>query len=57
MLKEIVQLHSDSCSLGFRFKFADENFIETLKEIINDENLTINYTIKRELDNVYIEWK
>jgi len=58
VLKEITGANNSNLrSLCFRFQYADEYFIQALKEIISGENLMFNYSIKRELDNVYIEWK
>ncbi|CAF3042665.1 unnamed protein product [Rotaria sp. Silwood2] len=49
--------HDNLRSLCFRVPTADDKIIETLQKMINDNKLLINYTIKRLLDNIYLQWK
>jgi hypothetical protein len=43
-------------SLCFRVQAADDQTIKTLQKTIHDEKLLINYTIKRVVDNIYLQW-
>jgi hypothetical protein len=43
--------------LCFHIRTADDEVIKKLEQIIHDENLLIDYTIKRELDDIYLKWK
>jgi len=36
---------------------ADDQMIKRLKKMIDDEKLLLDYTIHRELYNIYLKWK
>jgi hypothetical protein len=44
-------------SLCLCISAADHQIIQTLQKMIDHEKLLINYTIKRVIDNIYIQWK
>ncbi|CAF3926851.1 unnamed protein product, partial [Rotaria sp. Silwood1] len=44
-------------SLCFCVPTAEDETIKILKTMINDEELLINYRIKRERDKIYRQWK
>jgi len=43
--------------LSFRVPAADDEMIKTLEQMINSEKLLFEYTIKRILGNIYLQWK
>jgi hypothetical protein len=43
--------------LSFHIAAADDKVVEKLNEMIISEKLLLDYTIKRILDNIYLEWK
>ncbi|CAF1476369.1 unnamed protein product [Rotaria sordida] len=44
-------------SLCFPVRTTDEQIIENIKRMINYEKLLSNFTVKRILDTVYLQWK
>ena len=44
-------------SLCFRIPATDDKMIISLAEMIDVEGLSLDYTIKRVLDNIYLQWK
>jgi hypothetical protein len=42
--------------LSFHVRAADEQTIKQLNKMIDDEKLLIDYTIKRVLDFIYLQW-
>jgi hypothetical protein len=44
-------------SLCFGLSTADNKIIGKLKEMINSNKLLHRYTIKREFDNIYLQWE
>jgi hypothetical protein len=44
-------------SLSFKVPAADDRLIQTLEEMINSEKLLANYTIRRESEAIYLQWK
>ncbi len=44
-------------SLVFRVPAADDQMVKSLHKMINDEKLCIDYSIKRALDDIYLQWK
>jgi hypothetical protein len=55
ILKEVNNEHLRS--LCFRIPAADDELIEALKEMIDVEKLLADYTIKRVLDYICLQWK
>jgi len=43
--------------LCFRVPVADDKMIRKLEKMINDKKLLSDYTIKRVLNNTYLQWK
>jgi hypothetical protein len=43
--------------LCFSISAADDQMIKTLQTMIRSEKLLLDYTIKRILNNIYLEWK
>jgi hypothetical protein len=43
--------------LCFRDPMADDKMVQQLEKTINSEKLFFDYTIKRVLDNIYLQWK
>jgi hypothetical protein len=43
-------------SLCFRILVADDQMIKIIGKMINDENLLNNYTLKRQLDYILLNW-
>jgi hypothetical protein len=43
--------------LCFCAAMADDKMVQQLEKTINSEKLFFHYTIKRVLDNIYLEWK
>ncbi|CAF3903636.1 unnamed protein product [Adineta steineri] len=50
--KRISQLHS----LCFHVPAIDDKIVNQLEELINNENLLFNFTIKRVFDNIHLKW-
>jgi hypothetical protein len=44
-------------SLCFSARAADDNMIKNLEQWINSEKLLLDYTTKRVLNNIYLQWK
>ncbi len=44
-------------SLCFRVQATDDEYIKKLEEVINAKKRLLDYTIKRVLESVYLEWK
>jgi hypothetical protein len=58
ILQKIEHEHNEHLrSLCFSARAADDNMIKNLEQWINSENLLLDYTIKRVLNNVYLQWK
>jgi len=57
ILKEINDEYNNLHSLCFRVPAVDDQMIKTLDKMINDKKLLTDFTIKRVLENVYIQWK
>jgi len=58
ILKDIYT--NDRCSIGSLCVYvpaADDQMIENLQQMIKYEQLLIQFTIKRILDNIYLQWK
>jgi hypothetical protein len=43
--------------LCFRAPVADDKMIRKLEKMINEKKLLSDYTIKRVLNNIYLQWK
>jgi len=43
--------------LSFHLSAADDQMVQRLDKMINTEKLLFNYTIKRIVENIYIQWK
>jgi hypothetical protein len=58
ILKKIKHDSNDYLrSLYFKVPAADDRLIEKLKEMINSEKLLVDYTIRRESETIYLQWK
>jgi len=44
-------------SLCFQIPAADDRLIQNLKQMIHSEKLLVDYTIRRELETIYLQWK
>jgi len=44
-------------SLCFQIPAADDQLIQNLKQMIHSEKLLVDYTIRRELETIYLQWK
>ncbi len=44
-------------SLCFQIPAADDQLIQNLKRMINSEKLLVDYTIRREFETIYFQWK
>jgi hypothetical protein len=58
ILKDIYT--NDLCSIRSLYVYvpaADDQMIENLQQMIKYEQLLIQFTIKRILDNIYLQWK
>ncbi len=43
-------------SLCFRILSEDDQMIKIIDKMINDEKLLDNYTLKRQLDYIFLNW-
>ena len=43
-------------SLCFHIPAADEKMVKKLKRVIRSEELLVDFTMKRVIDNIYIQW-
>ncbi len=62
VLRYIIKKLKDECNdylhlLCFHIPTADDEMIKKLKTMIYSEKLLFNFTIKRVVDNIYLEWK
>jgi hypothetical protein len=58
ILQKIKHEHNEHLrSLCFSALAADDNMIKNLEQWINSEKLLLDYTIKRVLNNIYLQWK
>jgi len=44
-------------SMCFSVPIADDKIVQQLEEMINIENLLLDFTIKRVMDKIYLQWK
>ncbi len=61
-LKNILKKIKQECNehfrlFGFRIPTADDQVIQKLDEMITSEKLILDYTIKRLLESIYLQWK
>jgi hypothetical protein len=61
-IKEILMKINDESnqylrSLCFHIPTADDKIIQNLENMINLNKLLVDYTIKRVIDKVYLQWK
>jgi len=61
LIREILIRINDGCNEDLRFlcvrvPTADDQFIEKLKEIIDCKQWLVDYTIKRVMDKIYLQW-
>ena len=57
-LRDILnKINKDLRLLCIYFSKADDNMIKRLSTMIDNEKLLSNYTIHRELNNIYLQWK
>ena len=49
--------NKDLCLLCLRIPTADDQLIEKLKKIIDSNARLIDYTIKRVMDKIHLQWK
>jgi hypothetical protein len=56
LLKMKTQHQSKLQLLCFHVRAADDQTIKQLNKMIDDEKLLIDYTIKRVLDFIYLQW-
>ena len=58
MLEHVDRRGNDQlCLLSFRFPGIDDHLIEVLQQIINDRKFSVDYTIKRVVDYIYVQRK
>ena len=65
LLPDLLTLKINSLSFYGTFSFLNQDFptttddqtIKRLNEMIDDEKLLVDYTIHRELYNIYLTWK
>jgi len=65
LLPDLLTLKINSLSFYGTFSFlnqvfpttTDDQTIKQLNEMIDDEKLLVDYTIHRELYNIYLTWK
>ena len=57
LTKIITKSNSQLQLLCFRVAAADNKIIDKLNNMIDSEKLLSDYTIKRVLENIYLEWK
>ncbi len=48
--------NEDLCLLCLRIPTADDQLIEKLKKIIDSNGRLVDYTIKRIMDKIYLQW-
>jgi len=61
-VRDILKKINDECnqylrSLYFKVPAADDRLIQKLKEMIHSEKLLVDYTIRRESETIYLQWK
>ncbi|CAF1218903.1 unnamed protein product [Rotaria sordida] len=57
LIKINTKCHHQLRLLCFCISAADDQMIKTLQKMIRSEKLLLDYTIKRILNNIYLEWK
>jgi len=60
-LRTIIKKINHNCNrylrlLCFHVSAADEQTIKNFEKMINDEKLLVDYSIKRVLDYIYLQW-
>jgi hypothetical protein len=50
------EFNEDLCLLCLRIPTADDQLIEKLKKIIDSNGRLVDYTIKRVMDKIYLQW-
>jgi len=57
LMNILAEINDHLRSLCFCAPTADDQMIKTLEKMIDDNELLIDYKIKRVLDNIYLQWK